>query len=657
MARDVCRDFDRSSRLEWLDINHTGGYAMGTVAGVNTRRYHALLIASLRPPSDRFSILPRVEERLEAQGQAFELATVQYPAAVQPRGFELLAEFAIDPFPRWCYRAGAGFIEKTLCLLNGQQSVLVQYRLSGIRGRLLIRLLLSFRGYHSLMHRNTSLRPDSVENSGRVSFAPYPDLPALTVLHSGAFQSGGLWFLNHEYLREYERGLDFREDLYSPGSLVFEVSPERPAWFVATLEPDSLPPGISDRDIGDAAIQLLLESEAQRRSFIGTSEVEGMARRALDQFRVVRSDKHPSLIAGYPWFTDWSRDMLISLPALWAAGFGYGDGKRILEMLLAERSQGLLPNRFSDEHSTPEYNSVDATLWMFIAAHELVGHGNDTGFLRQTLYPAARDILDWHRGGTYHGIQVDPQDHLLSSGTPDTQLTWMDARVNGIPVTPRNGKPVEINALWYNALRITAQWANALGLREQHVQYDDQADKVLASFRAEFWNAERDCLYDVIVGASRDARIRPNQLFAASLPFPLLERPQAQQLVRVVERELLTPMGLRTLEPRDPAYQSRFEGSAAQRDGAYHQGTVWPWLIGPFIAAYLYAFGETNDSLGHCRAIVSNFSAELIAGCLGSLAEVYDAEPPQRPAGCTAQLWSIAQFLIAWKRLGAPGQP
>lgn len=619
---------------------------MGTVAGVNTRRYHALLLATFAPPADRYSILPRVEERVSISGETYELATVQYPGIVQPRGCELLEEFAIDPFPRWRYQAGGARIEKTVCLMDGRQSVLVRYQTSEACV-MEVRLLLAFRDYHSLGHRNAALQNRIAERAWRVAFKPYEDLPELTVFHNGIFSRDGLWFLKHEYLRELDRGLDFREDLFSPGSLRFEITPEHAAWFIASLESQPV-----QQPMDETAISSILETEAQRRAFGNTTGVDWQLRRALDQFRIIRHDERPSLIAGYPWFTDWSRDTLISLPALFAAGFGYEDARKILEMLLAERSQGLLPNRFSDTHSAPEYNSADATLWLFAAAHELVKRDSDESFLRRILYPAARDIIDWHRRGTHHRIGVDGEDHLLSAGGPDTQLTWMDARVGEVPVTPRYGKAVEINALWYNALKVTALWAGALGAPEEQAWCDLEAAKVLASFRAKFWNAEDGYLYDVVVGSTRDSRIRPNQLLAVSLPFPMLEPPQAQQVVRVLERELLTPVGLRTLDRRDTSYQARFEGSPARRDAAYHQGTVWPWLIGPFMAAYLYAFGETEESLAYCRTILNRVGTEFTACCLGSLAEVYDGEPPQRPAGCPAQLWSVAQFIIAWERLG-----
>jgi predicted glycogen debranching enzyme len=644
---EICRDFRRASRLEWLDTNHTGAYAMGTVAGVNTRRYHALLIASLNPPVDRYSILSRVEERVILDGKTFELATVQYPSTVQPHGFDLLEEFRLDPFPTWRYQLASAAIEKTICLLDKQQTVLVRYQTTHAC-RLAVRFFLSFRDYHSLTRQNSALKNDVQEEQGRVTFTLYESLPPLTLFHSaGTFTRDGIWFRNHEYLREFDRGLDFREDLFSPGSISFELSPEDPAWFIATLESDRFP-----APLGHPDIELILAEESKRRHFNALTPLESTLNRALDQFRVVRSNALPSLIAGYPWFTDWSRDTLISLPALSIAGFPAEENKNILAMLLRERSHGLVPNRFSDRNSRPEYNTADATLWLFIAARDYLERTKDGEFLRDLLYPAALDILAWHQRGTEYNIHVDPADHLLSCGTPHTQLTWMDARIGDLPVTPRAGKPVEINALWYNALRITANWAETLGAGKVGERYNNEARLVLAGFRTSFWNPQRSCLYDVIGPSSRDARVRPNQLFALSLPYPMLDRERARLVVDTVQKNLLTPVGLRTLEPKDPAYQSRFEGSVAQRDGAYHQGTVWPWLIGPFIAAYLYAYGESEHALGFCRQSLNKFEPELAACCLGSLSEVYDADPPHRPGGCPAQLWSIAQLIIACNRVG-----
>ncbi len=647
VPREVCRDFERSSRLEWLDTNHTGAYAMGTVAGVNTRRYHSLLITSFNPPADRYSLLSRVEERVSIGSETFDLATAQYPGAVHPDGFRLLEEFRLRPFPSWRYRAGAATVLKTVCLLDNKQAVLVRYELSHAC-RLEVRPLLSFREYHSLAHRSTQLQNQPVEEPGRLAFAPYPELPPLTIFHSGsAFVRDGMWFLNHEYLRELDRGLDFREDLFSPGSILFDAGLGQSAWFIATLEPAHF-----QSPLDDSAIESILNEERGRREFGSTPDLASTLRRALDQFRVTRFDSKPSLLAGYPWFTDWSRDTLVSLPALSEAGFPLEETKQILTMLLEARSQGLVPNRFSDAHSAPEYNTADATLWLLIAADHFAQTTKDFDFLRDFLYPAAQDILEWHYRGTHYDIHVDPSDRLLSAGAPDTQLTWMDAKVRSLPVTPRYGKPVEINALWYNAVRIVARWCAILNLPKEQERLDQEADIILASFRQTFWNEARGCLYDVITPASRDARIRPNQLFALSLPFPLLDREQARSVVDTVQKELLTPVGLRTLERSDPDYRRRFEGSPEERDNAYHQGSVWPWLIGPFLAAYFYAYGQSEETVTFGRRIIARFERELSACCLGSLCEIYDADPPYRAAGCPAQLWSVAQLIAAAKHLG-----
>lgn len=635
----VCRDFERASQLEWLETNHTGAYAMGTVAGVNTRRYHALLIASLHPPADRYSILPRVEESVWSEGARFELATVQYPGAVQPRGFELLDGFAVDPFPRWSYRCGSTTIHKIICLLDGQQSVLVKYETTA-GCHLEVRFFIAFRDYHSLARECKVFRTDVLEAPASFSIAPYADLPRLFVLHRGVFRPDASWYRNHEYLRELDRGLDFREDLFSPGFVEFQLEPQRPAWFIGTLEPE-----MRDLEISQASIESILAAETERRRLPTLA-------RALDQFRVTRSDKRPSLIAGYPWFTDWSRDILISLPALRTTSFPDREIKEILEMLLSERSQGLLPNRFTDRHSAPEYNTADASLWLFVAAYDFIEKSQDLSFLREVLYPAALEIIEWHRRGTRNEIHVDAADGLLWAGNRETQLTWMDARVDTTPVTPRYGKPVEINALWYNALRIASHWSEMLSNSAVQADLEAQAERVLESFRKKFWNSERQCLFDVIRDDYADASVRPNQLFAISLPFPLLDLQAARLMVDLVGRVLLTPFGLRTLESGDPSYRPRFEGSMEQRDASYHQGTVWPWLIGPFVDAYLYAYEYSDEAVRFCRGILRSLEGELSACCLGALSEVYDADPPHRPGGCPAQLWSVAQFTLACYRLG-----
>ena len=609
---------------------------MGTVAGVNTRRYHSLLIASRHPPANRLSVLSRVEETVSLAGGQFELASAQYPGIVQPHGFDFLEDFSINPLPTWRYDITGVIVQKTLCLLERRQAVLLCYQASQPCA-VSVRLMLSLRDYHSLAHQNSALSSTARVEDGRCSFSPYAGFPSLTILHSGhAFNPDERWYLNNEYLRDLERGLDFREDLYSPGSLLFDLQPKRRGWLLASIENDEY-----DRQLDDAAVEEILAAERERRIFGQPLS------RALDQFRIVRDDGKPSLVAGYPWFTDWSRDTLISLPALSRAGFACADTKEILSMLLSQRRQGLLPNRFTDQYGAVEYNTVDATLWFFIAAYDYIQHSGDLVFLTEVLYPAAIDIIEWHTRGTAYNIKVDPEDSLLYAGEPGVQLTWMDAKIGDYVVTPRIGKPVEINALWYNALRITAEWAVKIGKPADALTLTDQAKATHSSFSQRFWNEQSGCLYDVLAPASNDASIRPNQLFSVSLPFPLIHRERAQSMLMVVRDRLLTPVGLRTLAPDDPAYCPRFEGDMRARDCAYHQGTVWPWLVGPFVAAYLYAFGVNSFSVAYCDEILNSVESQFTACCVGSISEVYDAEPPRNPGGCPAQLWSVAQLIMA----------
>ena len=566
---------------------------MGTVAGVNTRRYHALLVASLRPPVERYVLLSRVEEEVLLDGRSCALGACQYPGAVSPRGFEYLDEFRIDPCSTWRYALDGVALEKQVYLVDSRQAVVIRYR-SDCAMSLRVRPFLAYRDYHSLGHQRSDL---------------FGALPPLEFLHTGEFQPDPHWYYNVEYLVELERGLDFREDLFTPGLIVLDLKPGEWTPLCASLAQVS--------DVPDPG--------GRRCPFV-----------------VRRADGRPTILAGYPWFTDWGRDTMISLPGLLITPGRLADAQSIIECFLAFMNRGVIPNRFPDAGETPEYNTADATLWMFQAVRVWLEAGGDRSFLRDTFFPAAKEIVAWHRRGTWYGICVDPSDRLLKAGLPGTQLTWMDAKVGDWVVTPRHGKPVEINALWHGVLCLAAGWAAELG-DPQAEEYRAEAISVRASFRAKFWNPERDCLYDVLAEEGPVAKIRPNQIFAASLPHGLLERDQQQAVVGIVERELLTPVGLRTLERADPDYHPRYEGSPVQRDGAYHQGTVWPWLLGAYIDAYLNAFGKTGESLAYCRGLMERLEAEASrGGCLGSIAEIYDGEEPRFPRGCPAQAWSVA---------------
>ena len=622
--RDTCADYLRSSKLEWLITNGTGAFAMGTVAGANTRRYHGLLVASLRPPVERHVLLAKFDE--EVDGVA--LSANQYPGTVHPTGFRHLVEFRSPPSPTWVWQVNGARLEKKIFLVEGKQTVVAEYR-SDLAGTLRVRPMLAFRDYHSLSHANGSLDPRAREQDGVVEIRPYGGLPALRFHHSGArFEPAAEWLYNTEYLGELDRGLDFREDLFCPGALVFDLTPGVPVRIAATIEPSADLAAPAPCPPEDDSLLTRLEA-------------------AADQFRVRRVDGLPTVIAGYPWFTDWGRDTMICLPGLLVARGLVEEARDVIRGFLAHLNQGLIPNRFPDRGEAPEYNTADGALWMFQAVHALDEAGADVSF----FYPAGKEIIEWHQRGTHHHIGVDPADGLLSAGAEGDQLTWMDAKVGDWVVTPRHGKPVEINALWYNALRLMEGWAKKLGDAAGARAFASAARQVKESFEARFWNPARNCLYDVITPSVPDPKIRPNQVFAVSLPFPLLDRARQKAVVRAVETHLLTPVGLRSLAPGEEGYRPRYEGDPWHRDGAYHQGTVWPWLIGPFVSAYVNAFGRAKKNLDHCRSLLEGMAPALEHCCLGSIAEIYDAEAPHRPAGCPAQGWSIAELIRALRSL------
>ena len=599
IGRDLCRDFGRSSKLEWLETNGTGAFAMGTVAGINTRRYHGLLVAALRPPVGRYVLLSRVEEEICVSGRQYALGACQYPGLVTPRGFERLDEFRTSPCPTWRYELDGVSFEKQVYLVPGRQAVMIRYR-SDSALTIKVRPFLAYRDYHSLGR----WRPD-----------PRGSLPDLNFEHDGRFEADAYWYYQIEYLVELERGFDFREDLYSPGVISVALEPGQWKSIRASIElvPDSPP-------------------------------CDPVFRSPSEHFVVQRADGSPTILAGYPWFTDWGRDTMISLPGLLIVERHLDNARAVLQGFLSHLHRGLIPNRFPDAGETPEYNSADATLWMFQAMRAWLDAGGDRTFLRDVFYPAAKEIIDWHRRGTCYEIRVDPKDHLLRAGDATTQLTWMDARVGGVPVTPRNGKPVEINALWHGALRLTAEWAAELA-DPIAAELREEAEKVRESFQAKFWNPERGCLYDVLGDDGPVKKLRPNQIFAVSLPHELLEPAHQRCVVRAVQQELLTPVGLRTLERSDPDYQPRYDGPAAMRDAAYHQGAVWPWLLGPFVDAFLTAFGRSAGNLAYSAGLVQRIEAEAsTTGCLGFIAEVYDGEESRRPLGCPAQAWSVAEI-------------
>jgi len=644
-GKDTCGDLDAALRREWLETNGLGGFASSTIVGLNTRRYHGLLVATLRPPVERFALLSKLEETLFIDGQPFDLSANRYPGTVHPQGFRYLKQFRLDPFPTFIYEVEGVEIEKTVFMVHGENSTVVQYELKKNNHperlknlSLEVRPLIAFRDYHSTTHENGAINHTVEERSGLATVTPYQGLPSLHLAHNAVeLRKTGDWYRNFEYDVERERGLDFSEDLFTPFVLRFDLRIRRQGSVIAST---------GQHDVTQAAQYRQAEITRRRDAETASPIEDGFVRSlvaASDQYIVSRGEQK-TVIAGYHWFSDWGRDTMIALPGLTLPTGKYEVARSILRTFAKHVDQGMLPNRFPDAGETPEYNTVDATLWFFEAARAYLAYTGDLDFVREELYPVFADIISWHARGTRYGIKVDASG-LLSSGEPGVQLTWMDAKVGDWVVTPRRGKPVEIQALWYNALCIMEDLARKFGDEAGQKRYRNMATVASWSFNRLFWNEGTGCLYDVTNGAPPDPSIRPNQIFAVSLTHTMLSPERARSVVEKVKEHLLTPYGLRSLAPSDPQYRGRYTGGPAERDGAYHQGTVWPWLMGPFITAYVRVNGGSDVARRQASEWLAPLRDHLADGGLGHISEILDGDAPQRPAGCMAQAWSVAEVL------------
>jgi len=640
----VCRDLAVAARREWLETNGLGGFASSTIIGMNTRRYHGLLVAATRPPVGRVVMLSKLEETLVIEGRRYELGVNSYPGVMHPRGDQYVKEFRRDPFPVFVYGVEGVEIEKSVFMVQGANTTVIQYSLRAAAApaacRLELRPLIAFRDYHATAHENGALDGRLEVTPEWVKLAPYHDQTPLYLAPSGAeVRQTGEWYRNFEYEVESERGLDHLEDLFQPCVLTFDLNSSVTAAVVASA-------GQAETR---AANELRSAEIARREGIHAASPVkEPFVERlveAADQF-IVRRGEQSTVIAGYHWFSDWGRDTMIALPGLALATGRYDDARSILLAFAAHADRGMLPNRFPDAGETPEYNTVDATFWFFEAVRALAAATRDYEFVRDKLYGVLADIIAWHERGTRYGIRMDG-DGLVTAGEAGVQLTWMDAKVGGWVVTPREGKAVEIQALWYNALRVMENLALRFGRGGDSDHYRAMAARARASFEPLFWNDGAGCLYDVVNGDARDASIRPNQIFAVSLFHKLLPVEKAKAVVATVERELLTPYGLRTLAHGDPHYRGRFEGGPLSRDSAYHQGTVWPWLMGPFISAYLEVHGGTREARQQAGEWIAVFDRYMQNEGVGQIPEVFDGDAPQRAGGCMAQAWSVGEILRA----------
>ncbi|PYM09372.1 MAG: glycogen debranching protein [Candidatus Rokuibacteriota bacterium] len=635
--------FDDSA--EWLEADGLGGCASGTAGLVRTRRYHALLLAAATPPTGRTALVNGVEAWIEGGSEPQALSAHRYaPGVTHPDGARRLVGFEPEPWPRWTWRLEDGAeIEHELFVPAGIPCVVLSWRLRrrppARRGgmRLRVRPLLSGRDTHALHHENGAFRFEAELESGRVTWRPYPRIPAVTAITNGAYRHAPDWYRRFLYEEERARGLDHIEDLAAPGEFEFDLARGE-----AVLILRAHTPGAALKAADTAPERLLrdLRASERRRRARFRSRLE----RSADAY-VVRRGARQTIVAGYPWFTDWGRDTFIALRGLCLATGRLDDARRILVQWAGTVSEGMLPNRFVEQGEAPEFNSVDASLWYVIAVHEFLGlaarHRRDSVRVRAVLEDAVEAILSGYAAGTRYRIHAD-DDGLLAAGEPGVQLTWMDAKIGDWVVTPRIGKPVEIQALWLNALDLA-------GRRSQ--RWAALHDRALRSFQARFWNEDGGYLYDVVdvdhVSGACDAAFRPNQIFAVGgLPRPIVNGGRAGRIVEAVERRLLTPLGLRSLAPGAPGYAPRYHGGVRERDGAYHQGTVWPWLLGPFVEAWLRVHHDTPEARREARVRFLNpLLRHVEEAGLGHVSEVADAEAPHTPGGCPFQAWSLGELV------------
>ncbi|MDB4729962.1 amylo-alpha-1,6-glucosidase [bacterium] len=652
-GREITGDLKALESREWLVSNGLGSYSSGSVAGSITRGYHGLLVTALKPPIDRRIMLVKVDEQIEYLGQIYDLSTNRWASgATAPDGFNNLQSFELEgSIPLWRYACGDAIIEKRIWMAHGEHSTYIAYTVVTASAplKITVRAIVDNRVFHNTGQVAWPIQTEAMENGVQV-LSGGDDTRPLKLIMPGATATAANELYSGFFLPvEQSRGLNDQDTHAHAADFTAKLSAGESSLFLGTAEsdPNFDPKALEARRKKDRA---LLKNWSQARVKPKATAPEWIKQLVLsaDQFVVDRpSAEQPdgkSVIAGYHWFEDWGRDTMISLPGLTIVTGRLKDAAPILETFARYIDQGMLPNRFPDGTDTPEYNTIDATLWYFEAIREYVEHSTDHALLKN-LYPKLEAIIEWHVKGTRYGIQLDPEDSLLRGGQEGVQLTWMDARVGDHVITPRMGKPIEVNALWYNALCSMVHFSKLLDLPSQ--EYERLAKATKAGF-ARFWNAEKNYCYDVLDGPNgNETELRPNQILAVSLPQSPLPAEQQKAVVEACSRTLLTSHGLRSLAPSEDAYVGCYAGDSYHRDSSYHQGTVWGWLIGPFISAHLRVYNQPAEAL----RILEPFGDHLSGAGIGMISEIFDADPPFTPRGCIAQAWSVAQVLYAYDQI------
>ena len=648
----VCGNIKVALEKEWLETNGLGGYSSSTIIGINTRRYHGLLIAPTEEISQRILFLSKLEEHIIIDHHSYYLSCNIYPNAIHPTGFIYLKEFRIDPFPTFVYKVNDVTIEKKVFMIYGKNTVAIMYRL--IEGKkevtLKVRPLVAFRSYHTLSRKDEIIQKTFNVRNAVIEYQPYEECPSLFFHHNGFLLQGtSLWYYNFTYPKESERGFAMEEDLFNPFEISYCLHEEKPIFFVADLGNEAPLDG-----------ERLEKNELERRSnfiqnytylkdYSYNPSASTIAYRYLIQsnnaFIIKQKDGLNRILGGYPWFGEWGRDSMISLTGLTLVTGQFHIARSILKRYVRYIQDGRLPNYFSEDSSIPVYNSIDTALWFFLAVYKYITYTNDFYFVVDELYEGLRDIARFFIKGDDKTFRMDA-DGLIYCNKEHAQETWMDAQVGDSIITPRFGKIVEINALWFNAVKVLELISQQCNEKENYRMYNTLADKIKDHFAPLFWNDAKQCLYDYIDGDYANDSIRPNQIWAVSIPFALCTDTIERNILECVERELLTMYGLRSLSVCDKNYVEQYGGDWQGRDSAYHQGTVWSWLIGSFIDAYMKVNGYTDKSREVCEVLLKAlFHHVLNDAGLGFISEIFDGDFPHQARGCIAQAWSVAEVI------------
>ncbi|MFN0150393.1 MAG: amylo-alpha-1,6-glucosidase [bacterium] len=647
---EICHDFTVASKKEWLETNGIGGYASSTLVLTNTRRYHGLLVVARTPPCGRAVLLSKLDESLILRGGRYDLHTNQYPDIVYPHGHQYLESLRLDPFPVWTYRVPGGLLEKSLFLVHGEHTLVVIYRLSGETSALLeVRPLFAYRAFHDLAHENESLNRVPNDAGSTLSVTPFAGMPPVSISHGGTFRSEGYWYKNFEYVEEAYRGYSFREDLYAYGSWTRTLEPGKEIALV-----------VSTADAASMDAFLLRDRERARRHALvpgaddadGATDRAGALRIAADQFLVRRQDHLASVIAGYPWYAEGARDAAIALPGLTLTTERFPEARDIIRGLLLHLEAGFLPASFPEEGAASGARppSVDTALWLLVAVHEYLRATSDRAFVKDEVAAPLLNAIALIREGGARGVRCDA-DGLLVVEPCGAPMTWMNGKVGDWLATERAGKSVEVCALWVNALAIGAELAEILGRHDEEESLVTAGAHARDGFENAFWNPAAGYLRDTVREGVDDTALRPNQVIALGLPHAVLGEAESRRALSVVREKLWTPYGLRSLAPEDALYRGKYIGDAWLREKAYHQGSVWPWLLGSYVRAWLRVDGRV--AIPHLRSSLEFLEAHLLDGGVGSISELFDGDEPHAARGAFSSAAAVAECLRASADLAA----